>query len=54
METVWPYKLLEKVVPQTVVDGNELKITYLVPPQTAHWVEKYGFKQTLINLVADA
>jgi hypothetical protein len=54
MELRMPYKLLEKVVPQTVVDGNELKITYLVPPQTAHWVEKYDFKQTLINLVPDA
>jgi hypothetical protein len=54
MELRMPYKLLEKVVPQTVVDGHELKITYLVPPQTAHWVEKYDFKQTLIYLVPDA
>jgi hypothetical protein len=54
MEMVLPYKLLERVVPQTVMDGNVLKITYLIPPQTAHWVEKYDFKQTLINLVPDA
>lgn len=54
MEMVMPYKLLEKIVPQTVVDGNELKITYLIPPGTAHWVEKYDFKRTVISLVPDA